>query len=138
MRWSGNFACRALAGSGVPVAGMMALCEDESVIGSVFYLMEHVAGRTAMTIRACRVPRRRIAARCAFDVRDGARSGSDPPGGFRGLKAGDYGPHGGYIRRQIDRWTKQYRASETEPLADMDALMASALDRPAARRMMGA
>jgi aminoglycoside phosphotransferase (APT) family kinase protein len=40
----------------------------------------------------------------------------------------DFGPPGDYYRRQIDRWTRQYRATETEPLADMDAL-ATALDR---------
>ena len=116
---------QALAGSDVPVPRMIALCEDEGVIGSVFYLMEHVAGRTFddprlpdrtpdQRVRILAEMARVLAAIHSVDVE---RAG-----------LGDYGPRGAYVRRQIDRWTKQYRASATEPLADMDALMA-ALDR---------
>ncbi|MCU4652834.1 phosphotransferase family protein [Roseibacterium sp. SDUM158016] len=114
----------ALAGSDVPVAGMIALCEDDTVIGSPFYVMEHVAGRCFDDPRLPEVLRqersfyfnemaRVLAAIHTFDV-DAA-----------GL--GDYGPRGNYFRRQIDRWTGQYRATETGAIPAMDRLM-TALD----------
>ena len=111
---------RALAGSDVPVAKVFALCEDPAVIGSDFYIMEAVRGRniddpriplasnserTAIYAEMCRV----LAAIHAVDI--------DAVG------LGDYGPPGNYFERQIGRWTRQYRASETETIADMDALI---------------
>ncbi len=111
---------QALAGTEVPVARMHVLCEDDSVIGSAFYVMEAVAGRT-------------------FD--DPAMPGLAPDersamiGAMNGVLAAihevdidaaglsDFGPTGNYYARQLDRWTKQYRASQTEDLPDMDALI---------------
>ncbi|AHM04624.1 hypothetical protein roselon_02288 [Roseibacterium elongatum DSM 19469] len=116
---------RALAGSGVPVARMHALCEDERVIGSAFYLMGHVAGRSFDDPRLPEIPRterdgyimemvRVLAAIHRVDLE------------ATGLT--DFGPQGNYFRRQIDRWSKQYRATETDAIPAMDRLMA-ALDR---------
>lgn len=111
---------RALADTDVPVARMYALCEDLGVIGSEFYVMEAVAGRNigdpripgatpderrAIYAEMCRV----LAAIHDVDI---AAAGLD-----------DYGPPGNYFERQISRWTGQYRASETEAIADMDALI---------------
>lgn len=110
----------ALAGTDVPVARMHALCEDESVIGSMFYVMDHVQGRSFVDPRLPDVSapdrsaifddmNRVLAAIHSVDL------------SATGLN--DYGPHGNYYQRQIDRWTKQYRATETEALPEMDALI---------------
>jgi aminoglycoside phosphotransferase (APT) family kinase protein len=111
---------RALAGSQVPVAAMHLLCEDDAVIGSPFYIMDHVQGRNftdpAMAgldndSRGAVIDEmnRVLAALHMVDI-DAA-----------GLS--DYGPPGNYLERQIGRWSKQYRASETEPVAAMNQLM---------------
>ncbi len=112
---------KALAGTDVPVAKMHILCEDDTVIGSMFYVMEDVRGRNFGDPRLIEVPRdgrlaiqeemaRVLAAIHEVDI------------AANGLS--DYGPEGNYYRRQVDRWTKQYRASQTEDIADMDALIA--------------
>lgn len=110
----------ALAGSDVPVPRMLHLCTDESVIGQMFYIMSHVAGRVlwdpalpdmtppqrgAIYVETARV----LAALHRVDV------------AAVGLET--YGKHGNYFERQIDRWSRQYRASITQPIAAMDALM---------------
>jgi len=111
---------KALAQTDVPVARMHVLCEDDSVIGSAFYVMEEVHGRNFDDPRLPGVDRavrsriydemnRVLAAIHGVDV-DAA-----------GL--GDFGASGNYYRRQIDRWSRQYRASETEEIPDMKALM---------------
>jgi len=109
-----------LAGTDVPVARMYALCEDESVIGRAFYVMEFVAGRVlwdqslpGMT-RAQRGAiydemNRVIAALHTVDYR------------ARGLAG--YGKPGNYFERQIGRWSKQYLASVTQPIVEMDRLI---------------
>ena len=106
--------------TGFPVARPYGLCTDESVIGSWFYIMAMVEGRT---------------------IWDGAMPGATPE--FRrqtyfamidtlaalhntdvaaaGLS--DYGKPGNYFGRQVDRWTKQYRLSETEQMPVMERLI---------------
>jgi aminoglycoside phosphotransferase (APT) family kinase protein len=111
---------RALAPQGVPVPQMLLLCEDESVIGRAFFLMEHVDGRifweqslpglapaerSAIYDEMNRV----IAKLHSVDIE---RSG-----------LADYGKAGNYFARQIGRWSKQYRASETEAIEAMDRLI---------------
>lgn len=112
---------QALAGSDVPVTRMHVLCEDEAVIGSAFYIMERVAGRN---FDDPRVPGIDVETRAAlYDEMNrvlAAIHGIDLEA--RGLA--DFGPSGNYYRRQIDRWTKQYRASETETIPAMDELIA--------------
>ncbi len=111
---------KALEGSDVPVAKMHLLCEDESVIGSMFYVMDHVDGRNfdlptlpdlAPADRGSVITEmnRVLAALHEVDIE------------ARGLL--DFGPPGNYYDRQIRRWTKQYRASETETLPAMDRLI---------------
>jgi aminoglycoside phosphotransferase (APT) family kinase protein len=111
---------RALAGTDVPVARMHVLCEDDSVIGSAFYVMEEVRGRNfddprmPMLDNAGRAQvidqmNKVLAAIHSVDI------------GAVGLS--DFGPEGSYFRRQTDRWSKQYRASETENIPEMEALM---------------
>jgi len=111
----------ALHGSDVPVPKMHLLCEDESVIGRAFYVMEFMQGRVfwdqslpdiAKPERAAYYDEmnRVIAALHNVDVN----------------KAGlaSYGKPGNYFERSIGRWTKQYLASITEPIEAMDQLMA--------------
>jgi aminoglycoside phosphotransferase (APT) family kinase protein len=111
---------RALAGTDVPVARMHALCEDDALIGSMFYVMDHVQGRSFVDPRLPDVSatdrstifddmNRVLAAIHSVDL--------------SATELNDYGPHGNYYQRQIDRWTKQYRATETEALPEMDALI---------------
>jgi aminoglycoside phosphotransferase (APT) family kinase protein len=112
---------RALAGTAVPVAAMHALCEDDSVIGAAFYVMAHVPGRN---FEDPRLPGLAPEARAAlFNEMNrvlAAIHGVD----VSAVGLADFGRPGDYYRRQIDRWTGQYRATETEAIADMDALIA--------------
>ncbi len=110
----------ALAASEVPVAQMLCLCEDEGIIGRAFYVMEFVQGRvfwdqslpglsTAERSDIYAEMNRVIAALHKVD--------------FAALGLADYGRPGNYFERQIGRWSKQYAASITQPIAAMDALI---------------
>lgn len=112
---------KALFESDVPVAKMHLLCEDDDVIGSMFYVMDFVDGRNFAEPRlsgdtaaersaVIEEMNRVLAALHEVDV------------GEVGLS--DYGPSGNYFERQISRWSKQYQASETQKISDMDRLMA--------------
>ncbi len=111
----------ALGQAGIPVPKTYCLCEDENVIGRAFFVMEHVEGRVLW---------------------DPSLPGMTPPGraavydemnrvisalhelDYGGLGLSDYGRPGNYFARQIGRWSKQYRASETEKVEAMDRLIA--------------
>jgi aminoglycoside phosphotransferase (APT) family kinase protein len=111
---------RALAAEGLPVPQTLLLVEDESVIGRAFYLMQHVEGRifwdpalpslTAGERGAVFDEMNRVLAQ--LHQVDVERAG-----------LADYGKSGNYFERQIGRWSRQYRASETEPLEAMDRLI---------------
>ncbi len=112
---------KALAASEVPVARMHCLCEDETVIGRAFYVMDFVDGRVMWDQALPELPRearapiynemnRVIAALHRVDVSAVGLSG--------------FGKSGNYFERQIGRWSKQYLASITQPIAEMDSLMA--------------
>ena len=111
---------QALHGTAVPVAQPLHLCVDESVIGSMFYLMSYVDGRIfwdpslpdATPAQRGDVYAAIIHAMAALHTVDPATVG-----------LADYGKPGGYFERQIKRWGDQYRASETRPIASMDALV---------------
>ena len=111
---------QALAGTDVPVAPMHILCEDESVIGSMFYVMAFQPGRHFMepTLPDLSAPERGA----VFDEMNRVLSALHSVD-YQAVGLGDFGKPGSYFARQIGRWTKQYRASETETLADMDALI---------------
>jgi aminoglycoside phosphotransferase (APT) family kinase protein len=111
---------RALADGQVPVAPMHLLCEDESVIGSMFYVMDHVPGRN---FNDPTLPELTPAERGAVvDEMNGVLAALHEVD-IDAVGLSDYGPPGNYFERQVGRWSKQYRASETEPQPDMDALM---------------
>jgi aminoglycoside phosphotransferase (APT) family kinase protein len=110
----------ALYGHGVPVAQPLHLCEDDSVIGSAFYLMAYVDGEVHWDPALPSIDQGRrteyyhaaIAAMAAIHSVDIQA---------RGLS--DYGRPGNYFARQIKRWTEQYRASETDTLTAMEQLI---------------
>ena len=111
---------RGLAGTDVPVPKMHCLCEDESVIGRAFYVMEFIEGRVLWDQSLPGMTQnqrgdiyaemnRVISALHKVDV------------AAQGLQG--YGKPGNYLERQIGRWSRQYAASVTQPIAEMDALM---------------
>tara|TARA_Y100000385_G_scaffold107662_1_gene111789 strand:- start:732 stop:1748 length:1017 start_codon:yes stop_codon:yes gene_type:complete len=110
----------ALRDTDVPVPNAIALCTDDSVIGSMFYVMEHLEGRIFWDPA---VPEVNNDERTAiYDEMNRVlaalhRVNVDTVG------LTDYGKPGNYYARQIGRWTKQYRASETEVVAEMEALI---------------
>ena len=112
---------KALAGTDVPVARMHALCEDETVIGTVFYLMEYVGGRVLWDPRLPDLsPPERARHHDEINRVIAALHSVDPVA----VGLGDFGKTGEYIARQVARWTKQYQASETEKIEAMDNLIA--------------
>jgi aminoglycoside phosphotransferase (APT) family kinase protein len=111
---------KALGATEVPVAGMLLLCEDESVIGRAFYVMEFMDGRVLWdqslpgmdnTMRAAVYDdmNRVMAALHNVDVSS--------------VGLADYGKQGNYFERQIGRWSKQFLASITEPIEEMHQLI---------------
>jgi aminoglycoside phosphotransferase (APT) family kinase protein len=110
----------ALGKTPVPVPRTYALCVDESVIGTMFYLMEHVAGRVLWDpLLPGMEPAERRAIYGEMSRVIAALHGVD----YAAIGLADYGKPGNYFARQIDRWSKQYKASETEPIAAMDRLI---------------
>lgn len=111
---------QALYGGAVPVATPLHLCEDTTVIGSMFYVMAHVDGRILWDPS---LPEFEPAARAAhYDaIVDtlAALHAIDPVA----IGLADFGKPGNYFERQLQRWTAQYRASETRPIAAMDTLI---------------
>lgn len=112
----------ALHGAGFPVARVYGLCEDDSVIGTWFYVMEMVEGRIFWDAT---VPGVSNAERAAiFDAMNAtiAQLHSYDPAVI-GL--GDYGKAGNYFARQVGRWSRQYFEDEAAGRnADMDAVIA--------------
>lgn len=111
---------RALEQTEVPVARTHLLCDDETLVGTVFYVMDHVDGHTfwdpalpdlspAQRGRVFDEMSRVIATLHSLDV--------------SALGLDDFGKPGNYMARQIARWTTQYLASETEPIPAMNSLI---------------
>lgn len=104
----------------VPVPTARLLCEDASVIGTPFYVMDHVEGRVITSVTLPNLtPAERRAIYTDY-ARVGARLHSVD---FRACGLSDFGKPEGYVARQLDRWTKQYLASKTEENEDMHRLM---------------
>jgi aminoglycoside phosphotransferase (APT) family kinase protein len=112
---------RALADSDVPVARAHALCEDETVIGTAFYVMEYVSGRVFWDPS---LPGMEPAARAAIHDEINRVIAALHSVDFATVGLGDFGRTGEYISRQVARWGKQYLASETEKIEAMDNLIA--------------
>lgn len=111
---------RALAHTDVPVAHAFALCEDPEVIGTAFYIMECVEGRVLWDPALPDMSRSERGA--IYDELNrvmAALHNVDPAS----IGLADYGKPGNYIERQVARWTKQYRAAETERIEAADRLI---------------
>jgi len=111
---------RALAGSEVPVARTFGLCEDDAVIGTAFYLMDYVPGRVFWDPR---LPEQTPAERGAIHDEINRVIAALHRVDYVAAGLGDFGRSGEYIARQVARWSKQYRASETETIEAMDHLI---------------
>jgi aminoglycoside phosphotransferase (APT) family kinase protein len=111
----------ALHAQGFPVAKPYGLEVDDTVLGAMFYVMGCVEGRHFWAAHLPDVPVRDRAAIFNAQTETLAKLHAFEPSAI-GL--GDYGKPGNYIARQIDRWSKQYVASETEKIDAMDRLMA--------------
>ena len=111
----------ALAETDVPVAKTYLLCEDESVIGSMFYLMEYLDGRVFWDPKLTEIQDNDERAAMYDEMNRvlAALHSVDPAA--VGLE--DYGRPGNYYERQVSRWTKQYRASETDHNPAMEQLI---------------
>lgn len=110
----------ALKGSDVPVAKALHLCNDDDVIGSMFYVMEHVDGRVLWDptlpeqsqqsrTEIYQAMNRVLAALHSVNIEE--------------VGLTDFGKQGGYFERQINTWTKQYRAAETRTINEMNHLI---------------
>jgi len=110
----------ALSKTDVPVARMFALCEDESVIGRAFYVMEFVEGRVLWDQS---LPGMTRDERHAIYVEMNRVIAALHRVDYASLGLADFGRPGNYFARQIGRWSKQYKASETEHIEAMDRLI---------------
>jgi aminoglycoside phosphotransferase (APT) family kinase protein len=114
-------AISALRETEVPVPGARLLCEDDSIAGAMFYIMDYVEGRSfwepalpqlsPVDRRAIYMEMNRVAA--ALHKID-----------YRAIGLESFGKPGDYVSRQVSRWSRQYRASETERIEAMDRLIA--------------
>jgi aminoglycoside phosphotransferase (APT) family kinase protein len=111
----------ALAGSGVPVPTMHTLCDDDAIIGSMFYVMDFIDGDIFWDAQLTEVDKglrgpmyakmnEVLAALHSVDI---AKADLE-----------SFGRPGNYFERQLSRWTKQYRGAETETIDAMEKLMA--------------
>ncbi len=110
----------ALNKAGFPAARQYALCADEDVIGRAFYIMEFVDGRVLWDQS---LPGMTPAQRGEIYDEMNRVIAQLHTIDYAAIGLADYGKPGNYFARQIDRWTKQYRASETEKIEAMDNLI---------------
>ncbi len=111
---------RALDGTDVPTAKMHALCEDDAVIGTAFFVMEFVQGRIFWEAQLndlsaderSAIYEELIRVLAAIHSADLEKTG-----------LAEFGRHGGYVERQVKRWTKQYIASQTADVEAMNRLI---------------
>ena len=110
----------ALAGTAVPVPAMLHYCADPAIIGTPFYLMSYARGRVFMDPALPGLAPGERAALYAETGRVLAALHAVEPAAV-GLA--DYGKAGDYFARQVARWTRQYRDTETTSISAMDALI---------------
>jgi aminoglycoside phosphotransferase (APT) family kinase protein len=110
----------ALYPTGFPVARPFGLCGDETVIGTMFYVMDMVEGRILwdQTLPAY-APSERHAIHMAALKTLADLHNTD----YRAVGLESFGKPGNYMARQIDRWTKQYKASQTDVLETLERLI---------------
>jgi aminoglycoside phosphotransferase (APT) family kinase protein len=118
---------KALAPSGFPVPQMLAQCDDETILGTPFFVMTYVPGRiywdpalpdVSSPETRGHIHRAYIEALAQLHTLD-----------YRALGLSDYGKAAGYVPRQVARWSSQYEASRTDDIPAMNALMAFVRER---------
>ncbi len=112
---------RALASSAVPVPQMLAFCDDRSVIGTPFYVMERLHGRVmpSVALLDVPVPQRRAHAFALLETLAALHQVN-----WQAVGLADFGKPGNYFQRQVTRWTAQWQASKTADNADAEKLIA--------------
>lgn len=110
----------ALANTAVPVPTAHLLCEDESIIGQMFYVMDYVPGRvfSDRELQGCSPDERTLMYRSLGRVL-GALHAID----YTSIGLGEFGKPSGYVARQVSRWAKQYEASKVEECPAMDQVI---------------
>jgi aminoglycoside phosphotransferase (APT) family kinase protein len=113
-------AITALSAQDFPVAAPVIYCADESIVGTPFYVMSYVEGRVFWTPHMeGSNPQERAAVYDAMNATLARLHSFDPAR----IGLADFGRGENYVARQVDRWSKQYRASETEKIDEMERLM---------------
>ncbi|MEP7351134.1 MAG: phosphotransferase family protein [Sphingorhabdus sp.] len=111
---------KALHGVGFPVPRPLCLCEDLDVIGTMFYVMEHVEGRVFWDSRMPDLsPKERAAIYDSANATLARLHAID----YTAIGLEDYGRPGNYFARQISRWSQQYQQSQTREITAMDKLI---------------
>jgi aminoglycoside phosphotransferase (APT) family kinase protein len=111
----------ALGRTGVPVPRTYCLCEDESVIGRAFYVMQYVEGRVLWEQSLPGMTR--VERSGVYDEMNRVIAQLHRVD-YRAAGLSDFGKPGNYFARQVARWSRQYQASETEKIEAMDRLIA--------------
>jgi aminoglycoside phosphotransferase (APT) family kinase protein len=110
----------ALGRQGFPVAKAYALCTDDTVIGAAFYIMSMEEGRVFWDPTLPSLPSEGRRAIFTSKIETLAKLHTYDP---QAIGLGDFGKPGNYFARQVDRWTKQYRASETQHIPEIEKLI---------------
>lgn len=111
---------KALHGIGFPVPEPLCLCEDPEVIGTIFYVMEHMEGRVFWDSK---MPDLTPADRTAIYDSANETLARLHTVDYEAIGLGDYGRPGNYFARQINRWSQQYQQSQTRTIEAMDKLI---------------
>src|SRR5690606_29711186 len=111
----------ALRDTVVPVPAARLLCEDPSVIGTAFYVMDFVEGRLFTDPQLRSTPRAQR--RALYEAMIGTLADLHRVD-YATVGLGDFGKPGQYIARQLHRWSNQYRSTRTEVIESMERLMA--------------
>ena len=110
----------ALGPTGFPVPRTYGLCQDEGVIGTMFYIMDMVEGRILWDQT---LPQYEPAERHAIHMAALKTLADLHNTDYKAIGLEDFGRQGNYMMRQIDRWTKQYKASETQHIETVERLI---------------
>jgi len=110
----------ALHGAGFPAPKTYCLCDDESIVGTMFFIMDCVDGRIFWdgSLPGSN-PQERTEIYDTMNATIAALHNID----YEAIGLGDYGKPGNYFARQISRWTKQYQLSETQEITSMNKLI---------------
>ncbi len=110
-----------LASTAVPVPRVLHLCEDSTIIGTPFFVMEFLEGRV---FSDATLPEAKSEDRALLHEAMVATLAALHEVDYDALGLGDFGKPGNYFERQVSRWTRQYKAAQTDNIPSMDRLIA--------------